>query len=428
MSADPSQQPQYGEALLRSILESSLDGVMALRAIRNAEGRIVDFEWILTNNRAADLLGRTPDALIGSTLLKEMPGHATEGLFDHYVSVVETGEPFDVEHYHEHERAHSWFHTAAVRLGDGIALTFADISDRKRLEEQLLQSQKMEIIGRLAGGVAHDFNNLLTAISMNAEMALETLESSALGRPEVEGVLDGVRRATALTQQLLAFARRQTVSPLVVTVNDLVLHSAPMLRRLLGAGIELVMASSGEQWAVFVDPVKFEQVLTNLAVNAHDAMPRGGKFSLDISNVAVKQGDAGAIRHAPPGEYIRIDAEDIGTGMSPDVLPAHFRTVLHDKELGNGNRARVGNELRHRPPGERIDVGNEYRRPRLDVHDPPAARSRAPRGVAENERAGTSRARDRARPHCRRRAVRAHRRCAYARATRLPHRVRRARR
>lgn len=336
MSAEPSQAPQDTDALLRSILESSLDGIMILRSVRDADGKIVDFEWILANDRAADQLGRTPGALIGSRLLAEMPGFIAEGRFDRYVRVAETGEPLDLEHHYERERSPAWFHTVAVRLNDGIMLTFADVTDRKQLEEQLMQSQKMEVIGRLAGGVAHDFKNLLTAISMNAEMALATLGSDAAGRAEIEGVLDGVKRASALTQHLLAFARRQSVSPRVVTVNDLVSHAEPMVRQLLGSHIELSVAACREPWAVSVDPVKFEQVLTNLAVNAHDAMQRGGRFTLDIKKVTVRAGDAGAIRHAPPGDYTRLDAEDTGTGMSPDVLQHIFEPFYTTKSAGRG--------------------------------------------------------------------------------------------
>src|SRR5689334_7106256 len=141
MSAKPAH-PQYPDALLRSILESSLDGIMVFKSVRNRAAKIIDFEWILVNNRAADQLGRTPDALIGRTLLAEMPGFIAEGRFDRYARVVETGEPLDIEHHYEREREHAWFHTVAVRLDDGIMLTFADVTDRKQLEEQLMQSQK----------------------------------------------------------------------------------------------------------------------------------------------------------------------------------------------------------------------------------------------------------------------------------------------
>ena len=325
------------EALLRSILDSSLDGIMALRAIRDvAGGRIVDLEWVLLNRRAATLLGRTSAALVGRRLLQEMPGHAIEGLFEQYVQVIESGEPFAREHYYEHERTRAWFQTVAVRLGDGVAITFADISDRKGLEEQLVQSQKMEVLGRLAGGIAHDFNNLLTAIGVNAELAVDMLGNAEAGRQELDGVLDGVRRAGSLTQQLLTFARQQVVSPRPVRVIDVVQHSTPMLRRLLASTVEFVVREVGHSGTVSVDPIRFEQVLTNLTVNAGDAMPNGGTLTFEVSDTTVRPDDPANIRRVSPGEYVRIEAADTGVGIPAEILPRIFEPFFTTKGAGRG--------------------------------------------------------------------------------------------
>ncbi|HKS05438.1 MAG TPA: ATP-binding protein [Gemmatimonadaceae bacterium] len=327
----PDGSPKDREPLLRSILDSSLDGIMALRAFRSETGAIEDFEWILVNARAAEVFERPAESLNGHRLLVELPVYRLDGLFDRLVRVVETGEPLDVEHFFERDRNRRWLHSVAVKLGDGVAITFADVSDRKRLEEQVLQAQKMEILGRLVGGIAHDFNNLLTAISMNAELALDQLDPESPGHSEVESVIDGVRRATGVAQQLLAFARRQTVATRVVRVGDVITHIAPMLRHLLGNNIEMKVKSDADAWTVSLDPIKLEQVLTNLAVNAHDAMPNGGKFGIEVSNATVRVGDAATLRRVSPGEYVRIEAQDTGPGIPEETIGHIFEAFFTTK-------------------------------------------------------------------------------------------------
>ena len=327
----PDEPPKDREPLLRSILDSSLDGIMALRAVRNDAAAIEDFEWVLVNARAAEVLGRPADTLLGHRLLVELPVYRLDGLFGRLAHVVESGEPLDVEHFFEHNRDRRWLHSVAVKLGDGLAITFADVSERKRLEEQVLQAQKMEILGRLVGGIAHDFNNLLTAISMNAELALDQLDKDAPGHAEVESVIDGVRRATGVAQQLLAFARRQTVATRVVRVGDVVTHIAPMLRHLLGNSIAMTTKVDADAWTVSLDPIKLEQVLTNLAVNAHDAMTGGGKFMIEVSNATVRTGDAATLRRVSPGEYVRIEVQDTGPGISEDTLGQIFEPFFTTK-------------------------------------------------------------------------------------------------
>jgi signal transduction histidine kinase len=336
MPNEPRPAMQGTEALLRSLLESSRDGIMALTAVRDSAGRIADFEWVAMNRRATELLGRDEGTLKGLRLLNVIPGYRADGLYDRYVSVVETGTPIDIEHYYAHGSARAWFRTIAVKSGDGLVVTFADLSEPKRLEEQLRHSQKMEVVGRLAGGIAHDFNNLLTAIGVNAELALEALPPGQPGRVEAEAALDSVRRARTLTHQLLAFARKQTVIPRVLAFDDLIRHAAPMLRRLLGNDIEFVSVPSDEPWSVLGDPGTFEQVLTNLAVNSHDAMPNGGRFTLEVSNVVVRADDGAGIRHVPEGEYVRLEAHDTGVGIAPEILPHVFEPFFTTKSADRG--------------------------------------------------------------------------------------------
>jgi signal transduction histidine kinase len=158
--------------------------------------------------------------------------------------------------------------------------TFRDITERKRLEEQLRQAQKMEAIGRLAGGVSHDFNNLLTSIMGYTELALLALHPSDPVRSDLEGIQRTAERAAGLTRQLLAFARKQVINPTVLNLNDLILNVDKILRRLIGEDIELVTLAAPDLGQIKADSGQLEQVLLNLAVNARDAMPNGGKLTI----------------------------------------------------------------------------------------------------------------------------------------------------
>jgi PAS domain S-box-containing protein len=333
---DAEERLRGSEALLASILDSTADGIMAFRSVRDASGAIADFEWLAINQAAERMVARGANELLGRRLLEEMPGNRTEGLHDKYVRVVETGETLELEHFYDHEQTRSWFRTVAVKLGDGFVVTFADVTARRKLEEQLLQSQKMEVVGRLAGGVAHDFNNLLTAIGVNAELALQALPEGAPGRAEVEAMLDSARRAGDLTQQLLAFARRQPITPRIVRLDDLVTHVTRMLARVVGPTIEMAVVPEPDLWPVAIDPLKFEQVITNLVVNAYDAMPKGGRITFELRNQLVRTGDSASVRRVPDGEYTRLDVADTGTGMTPDVLAHLFEPFFTTKEAGKG--------------------------------------------------------------------------------------------
>src|SRR5690606_34655929 len=165
-----------------------------------------------------------------------------------------------------------------------------DVSERKALESQLAQSQKMEAIGMLAGGVAHDFNNLLTAIMGHAEFAEDALVDNEPARADLVEVRRGAQRAAELTRQLLAFARKQIVAPKVVVLDDLVANVEKMLRRVIGADVELVVQKGAEGTRVRVDPVQTEQVLLNLAINAREAMPRGGTLTIRTGTLQVERG------------------------------------------------------------------------------------------------------------------------------------------
>jgi PAS domain S-box-containing protein len=212
-----------------------------------------------------------------------------------------------------------------------------DVTDRVELEEQLRQSQRLEAVGQLAGGIAHDFNNLLTVITSYAALLLEDLGPSHEKRNDIQEIARAAERAATLTQQLLAFGRRQLLQPRVLDVNHTVTELERMLRRLLTADIELVTVLDPGLRPVRADPGQLEQVLMNLVVNARDAMPSGGTLTVETANVAIDGSYAG--RHASavrPGPYVRLAVSDTGHGMD-DATQAHiFEPFFTTKESGKG--------------------------------------------------------------------------------------------
>ena len=211
-----------------------------------------------------------------------------------------------------------------------------DITQRRNLEEQLRQAQKMEAVGRLAGGVAHDFNNLLMIIRGNSEVMLEHLSATERSRKNAIEIGKAADKAAALTRQLLAFSRMQVIQPKLLDLNGVVNEMAKMLRRLIGDDIELNIVSSAPLGVVKVDQSQIEQVLMNLVLNARDAMPDGGRLTVETANVSL---DADyARRHATvqPGKYVMMAVSDTGAGMDAETQVHIFEPFFTTKELGKG--------------------------------------------------------------------------------------------
>ncbi|MFA5908161.1 MAG: PAS domain S-box protein [Vicinamibacterales bacterium] len=211
-----------------------------------------------------------------------------------------------------------------------------DMTEQKQLQEQFQQAQKMEVIGRLAGGIAHDFNNLLTVINGTADLALLDLPEHSPLRIEFEHIQEAGERAARLTRQLLAFSRKQVLAPAVVNLSAHVEGTAKMLQRLIGEDIKLVINTAPGLDDVFVDPGQFEQALLNLAVNARDAMPKGGSLTIATRNETL---DADFAAHHPgvsPGPYVMLSVTDTGIGMSPEVRARLFEPFFTTKEPGKG--------------------------------------------------------------------------------------------
>jgi two-component system, cell cycle sensor histidine kinase and response regulator CckA len=211
-----------------------------------------------------------------------------------------------------------------------------DISERKRIEAQFLQAQKMESIGRLAGSVAHDFNNLLTAIGGYAELARETLADNSPARADLEEIGKAAQRARGLTRQLLAFARQQIIAPITLDLNDLVLDLEPLLRRLIGEHIAIQTRLSAGLGMVRADPGQIEQVLVNLVVNARDAMPNGGRLLIETASASFEQPYGPQPDSTLLGDYCMLAVSDEGAGMDETVTQHLFEPFFTTKEPGQG--------------------------------------------------------------------------------------------
>jgi PAS domain S-box-containing protein len=210
-----------------------------------------------------------------------------------------------------------------------------DVTEQRSLEEQLRQAQKMEAVGQLAGGIAHDFNNMLTAIIGNAELLLHDLPDSARQRRELQEVVKSAERAATLTQQLLAFSRKQVLAPRVLRVSDVVSGVTPMLRRLVRSSIDLRISLS-EQGHVKADAGQIEQVLMNLAVNARDAMKQGGLLTIETSDVILDEASARAYPALQPGPHVVIAVSDTGHGMDAATQKHAFEPFFTTKPQGEG--------------------------------------------------------------------------------------------
>jgi PAS domain S-box-containing protein len=224
----------------------------------------------------------------------------------------------------------------------GFISVARDISDRRRMEaqtatvqEQLRQAQKMEAIGRLAGGIAHDFNNLLTVMMGRSQMACRRLAPGDPVRQDVEAIEKTGQRAAALTRQLLAFSRQQVLQPRVLDLNAVVSGVEALLRRVIGEDIELITSLATDPGATRADPSQIEQVLLNLAVNSRDAMPRGGRLTIETANVELDPGEARAL-DAEAGAYVRLTVADTGHGMDEATRARIFEPFFTTKEPGKG--------------------------------------------------------------------------------------------
>ncbi|NOY09703.1 MAG: PAS domain S-box protein [Spirochaetes bacterium] len=218
----------------------------------------------------------------------------------------------------------------------GFRCSNTDITDYKKLEEEFRQAQKMEAIGRLAGGVAHDFNNLLTVIQGSSEMILLELNKNSSIYPLVEQIMEAGKRAESLTRQLLAFSRKQTLQPKVINLNKLIRDMEKMIKRLIGEDIIFSTNYSNSRRKIKADPGQIEQIILNLVVNARDAMPEGGELEIETQDVTIAEQDAELLEELTPGDYVLLSVTDTGTGMDKETKTHVFEPFFTTKESEKG--------------------------------------------------------------------------------------------
>jgi PAS domain S-box-containing protein len=324
------------QATLRLAYEQQLitENIGDLIGMLDQQGR-----YLYASPSYQNVLGYSPAALAGATLFDYAHPDDLAALGEFWAQILSAGVgqgAFRSRHSGGDWRWLEVAGTAVMRQGAQSVITVCrDITERKRLEAELIQSQKMESIGRLAGGVAHDFNNMLTAIGGYADLAIESLRPGDSIRSDLEEIQKATQRAANLTRQLLAFARRQVIEARVLNLNDLILDMNRMLQRLIGEDINLITLAQPDLGHVRADPGQIEQVLVNLAVNARDAMPNGGKLTIETSNVMLA---AGALQHVrvAAGPYVLLAVSDTGVGMSAEVKRHLFEPFFTTKPPGQG--------------------------------------------------------------------------------------------
>jgi two-component system cell cycle sensor histidine kinase/response regulator CckA len=336
-------QLRASEAYKSAILSSAMDAIISV----DAEGRIAEF-----NPAAERMYGYRADQVRGKRLVDLIPPEdrarflgdlprflAAAGGGTVATRIERTGLRADGSRF-PHELTVTRAQIDPPLL-TGFIRDLTDVkraeADRRRLEEQLRHAQKMEAVGRLAGGVAHDFNNLLSVILGFTDFAAAALPVDAPGRESLDEVKKAANRAVALVRQLLAFSRRQVLTPKVVDVAGVILDLERILRGVAGEQIDLQLALEPKLWPVRADPAQLEQVLVNLAMNARDAMPEGGRLRIATANVELDAGRIPAGFEASPGAYVAVTVEDTGVGMTDEVASRAFEPFFTTKAMGTAS-------------------------------------------------------------------------------------------
>jgi len=320
------------EARYRLVVEGGAEAIAVI-----AEGKV-----LFANRRAGELAGLPAEELLGREYLEFVHPEDRELVRRTIAALLRGERAAEVLEFRlvDASGKEHWVEvraSAALWEGkEGVIVFLTDVSERKRLEEQYRQAQKMEGIGRLAGGMAHDFNNILTAIIGYASFALEELGEAHPAASDIREILANAGRASELTRRLLALSRRTMLSPRALDLNELVLSLHRTLRRLLSEDIELVTLPGENLWAVRADPAQMEQVILNLVVNARDAMPSGGKLTIETANVELDADYARGHLGVEPGQYVLLAVSDTGIGMSEEVKSHLFEPFFTTKEVGKG--------------------------------------------------------------------------------------------
>lgn len=316
-------------------LDQLIEGLTDAVVVVDAEGAVV-----LVNAKTEELFGYAREDLIGQSVERLLPDELDEihkrhragymraprsrsmGLGLDFTGRRSDGTVFPVE-----------IGLSALRTDEGMLITavITDISERRRLEQMLAQTQKLEAVGRLASGIAHDFNNLLTAIAGYADFLMEEFDVGTRPYADAREISNAAERAARLTRQLLIFSRSKTIQPQIVELNALVSDLEGLLRRLIGENIEVESKLGHGLWHVRADPGQLEQVVTNLVINSRDAMPKGGQLSIETRNVVLEEGWGDLV-----GEFVSLSVSDTGEGMDDETRGRALEPFFTTKAPGQG--------------------------------------------------------------------------------------------
>ncbi len=308
------------EARLRHLAESGIIGI----TVSDAEHRIFE-----ANDAFLQMVGCTREELLAGDVVWEVGGPAAR-------RDLHGARAFEGEYLRKDgKRIPALVAIAPLENGENISVAL-DLTERRRLEDQFRQAQKMEAVGRLAGGIAHDFNNVLSVILSYSELVGMALQPEDPIASDIEEIRRAAVRATDLTKQLLAFSRQQVLAPKILSLRRVVGAMEQMLRRMLGADIALTFLPDTALWNIEADPGQLEQIVMNLAVNARDAMPDGGKLTIQLANVTLEE-DYAAVHHdVTPGAYVLLAVSDTGIGIDDATQARIFEPFFTTKEKGRG--------------------------------------------------------------------------------------------